>query len=100
MTQEGTPDENYRMARPPMCARVRARRGKLGGRLRAERAYAGLSQQRLADLLDVPKIDVQRFENGAKVIPLDILPLLCECLGVTAARLLGDDRGLLTKVAS
>lgn len=87
------------MARPKSDPKVVERRKILGRRLKIEREISQLSQQRLADLLDVPKIDVQRFESGAKVIPLDLLPLLCESLGVTAAQLLGDDRGLITRAA-
>lgn len=87
------------MARPKIETEVIERRKALGRRLKVERCAAQLSQQRLADLLAVPKIDVQRFESGAKSIPLDLLPLLCESLGVTAAHLLGDDRGLITRAA-
>jgi transcriptional regulator with XRE-family HTH domain len=85
------------MARPKSDPKIVKRRKVLGLRLKSERSQAKLSQQRLADLLGVPKIDVQRFENGAKVIPLDLLPTLCGALGITAAKLLGDDRGLLTR---
>jgi transcriptional regulator with XRE-family HTH domain len=87
------------MARPKIDPETLKRRTTLAIRLKMEREIAKLSQQCLADLLGVPKIDVQRFENGAKVIPLDLLPKLCECLGVTAAQLLGDYRGLLTRAA-
>lgn len=87
------------MARPPIDAGVMARRRRLGRALKEERTAARLSQGRMAELLGVPKIDVQRFESGQKVIPLDLLPRLCEVLGVTAARLLGDDRGLITRAA-
>lgn len=75
------------------------RRKRLGRRLKAERTTAALSQSGLAEILRIAKIDVQRFESGAKVIPLDMLPQICEALGVTAAQLLGDDRGLLTRAA-
>jgi transcriptional regulator with XRE-family HTH domain len=83
-----------------MDAEVLERRVQLGKRLKAERENARLSLGRLGELLSVPKIDVQRFESGAKSIPLDMLPLLCEALGVTAAQLLGDDRGFLTRAAA
>lgn len=85
--------------RPKMDTEVLDRRIQLGKRLRAERGHAQLSLSRLAELLGVSKIDVQRFETGAKVIPLDLLPTLCAALGVTAAQLLGDDRGLITRAA-
>lgn len=87
------------VSRPKMDTEVLDRRIQLGKRLKTERELAQLSLARLGELLGVPKIDVQRFESGAKVIPLDLLPLLCEALGVRAAQLIGDDRGLITRAA-
>lgn len=87
------------MARPKLDLEIRERRETLGRRVKIERATSGLSQSELATLLGVAKIDVQRFESGAKAIPLDLLPRLCECLGVTASRILDDYRGLITRAA-
>lgn len=70
--------------------KVRGERVALGQRLQAARQSTGLSQGQLSKLIDVPKNDLHRFESGAKVIPLALLPKLCEAMELRMSRLLKE----------
>lgn len=61
------------MGRPKLDVELRTKRIALGSQLRQEREDVGLSQQALADILNVKKIDVQRFESGEKSIPAELI---------------------------
>ena len=60
---------------------------------KAARKARGLTQQALADLLDVEQPTVQRWEAGAQgPKTIDLLVRLCDALDVSADALLGRSR--------
>lgn len=72
-----------------------------GGNLRAMRLEKGLTQEQAAELLNVSKQSVSRWENGITWPDIGFLPTLASFYGVTVDALLGADeavrRALLEK---
>lgn len=85
----------------------------IGAKIRSRRREMGLSQEQLAELLDVTYQQVQRYENGSKrlsvekiqqiatvmVVPLDYFfgsPTTETCADGNAKYLAGDESLLLT----
>lgn len=62
---------------------------KLGGRLRQARSQLGLTQQQVAELVDVPVEVYGRIERGAMLPGLKLFVELCVRLGTTPDQLLG-----------
>jgi transcriptional regulator with XRE-family HTH domain len=65
---------------------------KLGGRLRQARNQLGLTQQQVAELVDIPVEVYGRIERGAMIPGLKILVELCVRLGTTPNQILGFSR--------
>jgi transcriptional regulator with XRE-family HTH domain len=63
---------------------------RLGGRLRAARVGAGLSQSELEELSGIPKARLSRYENGHVEPSIQTLSRLARALNVSEAALLGD----------
>src|SRR5205085_5005862 len=66
-----------------------------GQRLRDVRLHAGLSQSALETRSGIPKARLSRYENGHVLPSIETLGRLAVALGVSEARLLGDQRALL-----
>ena len=66
-----------------------------GNRLREARLSAGLSQSELEELSGIPKARLSRYENGHVLPSIETLGRLATALGVSEARLLGDQRAIL-----
>jgi transcriptional regulator with XRE-family HTH domain len=62
---------------------------KLGGKLRQARNHQGLTQQQVAELVDVPVEVYGRIERGAMLPGLKLLVALSIRLGTTPDQLLG-----------
>ncbi len=60
-----------------------------GDRLKAARNRTNLSQQKLADRLDVHKSSIVRWEADDASPPYDIIAKLCDVLDISADYLLG-----------
>jgi len=58
-------------------------------RIRARRAALGMTQQQLADACGIDPSTVSKWEKGVQLPPSNVLPALCDALGVTADYLLG-----------
>ena len=67
-----------------------------GKNLRDLRCSRGLTQEQAAELLDVSKQSVSRWENNVTYPDITFLPTLASFYGVTVDALLGADRALLT----
>jgi len=66
----------------------------LGGRLRDKRISTGLTQEQLADKLQIELKDIQAYEKGLKRITADRLLRLSKVLGVKPVYFFGfDDHG-------
>lgn len=59
-----------------------------------------LSQQQLADLLDVQRVTVTRWESGARRIDIDRVPAIAEKTGIAPAELRPDLAAVLSGDAS
>jgi transcriptional regulator with XRE-family HTH domain len=66
-----------------------------GQRLRATRIKAGYSQSELEEISGIPKARLSRYENGHVAPSIQTLERLALALGVSEARLLGDDRAFM-----
>src|SRR5438876_10337089 len=66
-----------------------------GQRLRRVRLHAGLSQSALETRSGIPKARLSRYENGHVLPSIETLGRLATALGVSEARLLGDQRAIL-----
>ncbi|MFE9363670.1 helix-turn-helix domain-containing protein [Streptomyces sp. NPDC006978] len=75
------------LRRTPLPAWAIARRRELGQRLVAARLTAGLSQERLGDLVGMERRTIQRYEAGARDPRYTDLLLLADALGVDPADL-------------
>lgn len=62
---------------------------KLGGRLREARNRMGLTQQQVAELVDVPTEVYGRIERGAMLPRLKLLVDICARLNTTPNQVLG-----------
>ena len=55
----------------------------IGGRIKAKRAEAGLSQERLAELLMIKQNTLSNYENNSHDIPTNVLSSLSKLLKTT-----------------
>ena len=60
-----------------------------GERLAGLRKAQGLTQVQLAERLDVSQQAVTAYESGQRRVPISMLPLLADTLGVTVEELIG-----------
>ena len=68
----------------------RALAKNLGRNIAARRTAAGLTQGRLADLLDVDTLTVSRYETGNILPPLTTIETISLLLNTTMMELIGD----------
>lgn len=74
----------------PKDVRRQNRRRRIGSQLARARKQAGYSQTRFADLLEIGRATLSRYERGELAIPADILAeALDEFPGATAEDFLG-----------
>ena len=64
----------------------------LGQRIKGMREQAGMSQQKLAELLRIPRPGVSQIENGERKVATDELVKLSEIFGLSVARLLDFEK--------
>lgn len=64
----------------------------LGARIRAERTLHGISLQALAGRAEVSSSMLSEVERGAKVPTILVLQRIANALGISVARLLGEER--------
>ena len=60
----------------------------LGSRIRDERESRGMSQEVMADATGVSVSTLYRFENGVRVLPVDLLLRIADVLDVSVLTLL------------
>ena len=60
---------------------------RLGLNIAYYRKIKGLSQSRLAELLDISRTHVSRIETAVCAVSLDVVFDICDVLGVTPDRL-------------
>ena len=60
-------------------------------RIRELRVLHGMSQQDLADRLDVNKVTISQYERGVRKPDLNVLTALCDIFNVSSDYLLGKD---------
>lgn len=65
----------------------------LGGRIAALRKDQGLSQQALADELDVAQQTLAHYEVGRARMPVSLLPAMARFFGISVDELLGIKNG-------
>jgi transcriptional regulator with XRE-family HTH domain len=70
---------------------IRTEYEAIGARLRAAREYLGLSQELVAQHLDVPRPAVSAMERGGRKVSSVELKKLARLYGKSAAFLLGDE---------
>ena len=66
--------------------------GKTGAYLAALRKARGMTQQEAADQMGVSNKTVSKWENGAGLPDITVLPALAELYGVTADDILAGER--------
>lgn len=64
---------------------------QIGDRVKARRVALGMSQQELADSIDVKWTSITNLEAGRQCVPLDKLYGLCECLELSTHSLIPDN---------
>jgi transcriptional regulator with XRE-family HTH domain len=65
----------------------------LGERLRQARNKIGLTQQQVAQQLNITRVAYGHYERGAREVALDQLPALAQVLGTSVEDLLGLSPG-------
>ena len=60
-------------------------------RIRELRKMRGMSQQVLADMLDLNKVTVSQYERGIRRPNIDIVTAMCDIFNVSSDYLLGED---------
>lgn len=72
-----------------MARKLTKPRPEQGERLTRLRKNAGLSQTKLAEIIDVPQSNVAFWEVNDRPPPSEILPKLAEVLGVSIEEIIG-----------
>lgn len=65
-------------------------RGIVAANMRRLREAHGMSQETLADLADIHRVNISKIERGQHSLSLDNLHWIAKALGVKAADLLGE----------
>lgn len=68
----------------------------LGGRIASLRRQQDITQVQLAELIGITQQTINSYETGRRRVPVSLLPVLAQRLGVAVEVLLSDD----TKAAS
>lgn len=76
------------MAADPQPDRVLTRRRAIGDRIRTARLAAGLTQERLGELVDADRKTIHRIEYAISDPPLSLLILIADAIGVDLADLM------------
>ena len=64
---------------------------KIGGRLRDLRKQKGITQQQIADVMDIGRNQYQKYEKGITLVPSDKVDMLVKYYDVTADYILYGD---------
>lgn len=70
---------------------VLAERRRIGDRIRAARLYANLTQEAVANRIEMDRPSYNRVEQGHSSPLLDTLILVADAIGVPLAELLAED---------
>lgn len=65
----------------------------MGSRISQARKGRGLTQQQVADALDIPQQTYAHYEVGDVRVPASMLPLLSQIIGLSPEELLGHHAG-------
>lgn len=76
-----------------MAARNQERRDLIAGNLRAHRAMARLTQEQVAEVLDMDKTSVGKYEQGVAGISYEAMWELADLYGVSLDAMGGRERG-------
>lgn len=72
---------------------------KIGSRLRNLRKQKGITQQQIADVLDIGRNQYQKYEKGITLVPSDKVDMLVKYYDVTADYILyGDESYKILKL--
>ena len=63
----------------------------IGEKVRLLRKHAGLTQEKLAELVGVSFQQIQKYENGSTMLNTDKLQMVASALKVPASAFFGDD---------
>lgn len=66
---------------------------EMGERIRTTREERGMTKKALAERLYQSVASVSAYESGVQIPPTDVLRQIADALGVTAAYLLGSEKG-------
>lgn len=69
-------------------------------RIRELRKMRGMSQQDLADKLDLNKVAISQYERGVRRPNIDIVSALCDIFNVSSGYLLGEDDATIRIVST
>ncbi|MFT3792950.1 MAG: helix-turn-helix domain-containing protein [Rudaea sp.] len=64
---------------------------QLGSRIAQARKAQNLTQQQLADLLDLTQQMVASYEVGRRRVPVSLLPLIARALAISVEELIGEE---------
>lgn len=74
---------------------------EIGEAVKRRRKELGISQERLAEILDVSYQQVQRYENGSNKLNVETIQLIAAVLSVPAAYFFtAADHGMVTESSS
>lgn len=76
-----------------MAARNQERRDLIAGNLRAHRAMARLTQEQVAEVLDMDKTSVGKYEQGVSGISYEAMWDLADLYGLSLDAIGGRERG-------
>ena len=66
---------------------------EIGGRMRELRKRRGLTQEQLAEIVDVTFQQIQKYENGSNRLNADKLQTIAQALSVPVSAFFDDDKG-------
>ena len=64
---------------------------EIGGRIKNRRIELGISQEKLAEVLDVTYQQVQRYENGTNRLNVENIQLIADALSVPVSHFFASD---------
>ena len=65
----------------------------LGKRIASFRKLRGLTQEQLGEAIDRTAQSISDYENGVRVVPMDVLLRMAEALGTSIPVLMGSSNG-------
>lgn len=69
----------------------------IGSRLKEARRLAGLSQDQVAKMINIPRPSVSEFESGNRRVSADELTSLCEIYDVSTDWVVGNSASTISK---